>query len=266
MYESKFVMFYNLVLPIVFPIEDEHMIGAQDAVIRTGLTPGRVFLKTVLQGLLAAVVLGGGLALCYFAFFYRGPVLCCGPAAAHLGGGGSAGAVLVLLMFLMGILPLLIGIVLALFSLLYVWLGFFYGGRRALACVVNQHSLAVGDRLAATVVSRLSAVPPGGKVAAASIRKWISEDNVAQKLESVVGSDRWSSRIVRFAARRLPWNKLLNDLNAAEKDQKSAALQSVLGARIATAIDDAVQPSVLMLAVVLILHALLFGFCVWLLI
>ena len=213
------------------------MIGAPHAVVRTGLTSGRYFLKTVLQGLLAAVVLGGGLAVCYFAFFYKGS----------------------------GILPLLIGIALALFSGLYVWLGVFYGGRRALACVVNQHSAAVGDRLAATVVSRLSAVPSGGKVTATTIQKWISEDNVAQKLESVVGSGRWSSRIVRFATRRLPWNKLLNDLNAAEETKgSSAALQSVLGSRIATAIDDAVQPSVLMLAVVLVLHALVFGFGVWL--
>jgi hypothetical protein len=198
---------------------------------RTGLKAGAAFLVCVAIGALAALLLGVGGAALYFKLIHLGD----GPAA-HT---GTVGAIIALLFN-----PrLLIGVLLSFFFFLYLWLGFFYGPRRALASVVALHGGAVADRLAATLAKRLASAPRSEN-AAGSVRQWLAEDNVAAKVEAISGDAKWTNRLLRLAVKRLPWNELLTEWNAAAKDHtESESLQAALSSSIARAMIVAVSPS-----------------------
>jgi hypothetical protein len=215
------------------------------SIVRTSLKAGGTFLFTLASGSLLGVALSIGVA-----GYYGG-----------LAGGGdsSLAASLTRPSFLIALL-------LYLFILVYPAISFFYGWRRALQKIVEAHSSPLAERLSSLVADRLASLPDSQNKLD-SARKWLSEDSVSEKLETVLGGSAWGRRAARFALRRLPWADLLADWEAQTRANAGSQTQSlipVLSPRIAAALNEAAAPSCLPLVAVVAAHAALLGFGIWL--
>ncbi|MDR1350083.1 MAG: hypothetical protein LBJ59_04750 [Zoogloeaceae bacterium] len=103
---------------------------------------------------------------------------------------------------------LLVGVILPFFIFVYGFLSFFYAWRRALQRAVAAHSEPIADRLARCLVSNRLFAMPCTRNTLRNAGQWLSEDGIAQTLESVpLGGRSWTRRIARFATRRLPWSR-----------------------------------------------------------
>jgi ABC-type multidrug transport system fused ATPase/permease subunit len=185
-----------------------------------------------------------------------------GPAMAHI---GPAALIVLALMFLMSPV-LLIALLLWLFVPVYPLVSFFYAWRRAVQRVVEAYTSPLADRLSSLVVERLASLPDAQN-RSGQLRKWLAEDSVSGKLESVLGGSFWARRAARFAAKRLPWAELLADWEKESAQHAGEDVQSLapaLSSHIAKALNAITAPSRLPFIVVVAAHAVLFGLGIWL--
>lgn len=233
---------------------------------RTGLKAGASFAGSVIQGIVLAFVLGGGV----FAFYLTqlsGP----GVPAARAGG---AGAVLALL-----VSPrLLVATLLIFFIPLYVMVGVAYGRRKALQKVTAEHGDAISQRLAIGIASRIEAMPRthGALQRAADA---LSVDQLCSHVAPLLGKGRTVRAVVAFVLKRLPLSEALAEWQRARADAPDApgrptlpgadkstdpALRELLTRRIAETLNELGTPSRQPLYLTIAAHAALLGIGLWL--
>lgn len=232
----------------------------QPSLVSTGAKAGLLFGRSVIQGGLLGVVLGGGTF-----FFYLSQWLGPGNTAARAGG---AGAILALATSP----PSLVAVLLLLFVGVYTWLGVVQGRARAMQHLVAARGEALAQRLGCAIADRIEAMP---KTHATLQRAadWLSVDALSLQLAPVLGEGRAVRSAVAFVMNRLPVSEMLAELQSYRAEEpeacnngavKDPALRAMLSRRINETLQDIATPSSEPLYVTLGAHALLLGVGLWL--
>jgi len=200
----------------------------------TALKAGATFVGTLLPGVLLALLVGGGVAWLFWSRYHAAD----------------------------GFPTMVIGILLFGFILVYGWLSFLFAKGRALHKVVSTASAPLAERLTTVVAERLEASPlTQNRLGQA--RQLINDGS--DKLDSLLGDSKWIRRTAKFALNRLPWSDLLADWATDSPDRPSdEALRASLPQRIASAVNEIAEPSLLPLIVCVVLHVALFALGVYL--
>lgn len=236
---------------------------SSNSVARTGLKAGAAFAVSVIEGIVLALVLGGGVFIFYITQL-DGP----GVPAARAGGAGAALALLVSP-------PLLVATLLAFFIPLYLTIGVARGRGRALRAVVAAHGDAISERLAAALANRIESMPRthGALQRAAD---GLSVDALCAQLAPFTGGGRAVRAVITFVMKRLPLSEVLAEWQAARAGtpeqpvapgvERSAdpALRALLGRRIGATLGRMGGASRRPLCVAMAAHAALFGAGLWL--
>lgn len=230
---------------------------------RTGLKAGASFAGSVIQGIVLAVVLGGGAF-----FFYLSRLDGPGMPGARAGG---AGAVLALI----ASPSLLIAVLLLFFIPLYVTIGVAQGRRKALQKVTADHGDAISQRLAIGIASRIEAMPRTHG-ALQRTADWLSVDQLCSQVAPMLGKGRAIRAVITLVLKRLPLSEMLAEWQQARADtpdqptppgaDKSTdpALRELLTRRIAETLNDLGTPSRQLLYLTIAAHAALLGIGLWL--
>lgn len=231
---------------------------ATPSIARTGLKAGVSFAGSVIQGLVLAFVLGGGV----FAFYVtqlNGP----GAPAARASGAGAALALLVSP-------PLLVALLLICFIPLYVMIGMAQGRRKAMQKVVVEHGDAISHRLAIAIASRIEAMPRT-HAALQRTADWLSVDQLCSQMAPMLGRGRAIRAVIAFVLKRLPLSEMLAEWQQARAGmphQPTApgvdkptdpALRELLTRRIAETLNELATPSRTPLYIAFAAHAALLG-------
>ncbi|MDM0121752.1 hypothetical protein [Variovorax arabinosiphilus] len=233
------------------------------SIARTGLKAGAAFAVSVIQGLVLAFVLGGGV----FAFYVTqlsGP----GAPAARAGGAGATLALLVSP-------TLLVATLLLFFMPLYVMVGVAHGRRKALHKVAADHGDAMSQRLAIAIASRIEAMPRTHG-ALQRTADWLSVDQLCSQVAPMLGKGRAVRAVIAFVLKRLPLSEMLAEWQQARADMPDQptppgvdkptdpALRELLTRRIAETLNDLGAPSRTPLYIAFAAHAALLGIGLWL--
>ncbi|MGJ7490957.1 hypothetical protein [Variovorax sp. ZT4R33] len=237
--------------------------NAAPSIARTGLKASAAFAGSVIQGIVLAFVLGGGV----FAFYVtqlHGP----GAPAARAGGAGAALALLVSP-------PLLVATLLILFIPLYLMVGVAHGRRKAMQRLVADHGDAISQRLAIAIGSRIEAMPRTHGVLKRTA-DWLSVDQLCSQVAPMLGKGRAIRAVIAFVLKRLPLSETLAEWQQARADmpdQPTApgvdrptdpALRELLTRRIGETLNDLGTPSRTPLYIAFAAHAALLGIGLWL--
>jgi hypothetical protein len=236
---------------------------AAPSIARTGLKASAAFASALLQGIVLAFVLGGGV----FAFYVTqlsGP----GAPAARAGGAGAALALLVSP-------PLLVATLLMCFIPLYVMVGIAHGRSKALQKVVTDHGDAIAQRLAIAIAGRVESMPRTHG-ALKRTADWLSVDQLCSQVAPMLGKGRAIRAVIAFVLKRLPMSDTLTEwqqVRADPPEQPPApgvdkptdpALRELLTRRIAETLNGLGTPSRTPLYIAFAAHAALLGVGLWL--
>lgn len=237
---------------------------ASPSIARTGLKASAAYVSSVIQGIVLALVLGGGVFIFYVSKM-SGP----GSVAGRAGGAGGA-------MALLTSPTLLIATLLLFFMPLYAIIGFAHGRSKALQKVVAGHGDAISERLASAIAGRIESMPRTH----GSLKRtadWLSVDQLCHQVAPMLGKGRAIRAVIAFVLRRLPLSDMLTEwqqARAAMPAQSSAigvdrptdpALRELLARRIGETLNNMRTPSRTALYVAFAAHAALLGIGLWLL-
>lgn len=235
---------------------------SQPSLVRTGAKAGMAFAGSVIKGGLLALLLGGGVFIFYLSQMSGGP----GSPVARAGG---VGAILALLTSP----PTLVGVLLALFGIVYLMLGVAQGRTRAMQQFVVARGEAVSQRVAGAIAGRIEAMPRAHGALQRS-GDWLSADALSRQLAPVLGDGKAVRSVIAFVLKRLPLSDLLAEWQQtrAERGEPVAgaeaaqdpALRALLTRRINETLQEMSTPSRTPLYVALAVHAALLGVGLWL--
>ncbi|RYF69444.1 MAG: hypothetical protein EOO22_16100 [Comamonadaceae bacterium] len=231
---------------------------ASPSIARTGLKASAAFAASVIQGVVLAIVLGGGVFLFYITQL-NGP----GAPAARTGGAGAMVALLTSP-------PTLVAVLLVFFVPLYMAVSLAHGRAKVLQKVVAGHGDAISERLAIAIASRIESMPRTHGVLKRTA-DWLSVDQLCHQVAPMLGKGRAIRAVIAFVLKRVPLSDVLAEWQQARAgmpEQLTAtgvdkatdpALRELLARRIGETLNDMGTPSRKALYIAFVAHAVLLG-------